>query len=105
MDNISVISAGMEGGRRAPDALRALKIVEVWNEDMAVEVEWSSAREAAVEKALKKKRVKMSSRNVTAIVNITLLWDYLRASITDTNVSLENSSQGLVFGFRCGEVL
>jgi len=46
---------------------------------MAVEVEWSSAREAAVEKALKKKRVNMSSRNVTAIVDITLLWDYLRA--------------------------
>jgi hypothetical protein len=45
---------------------------------MAVEVEWSSAREAAVEKALKK-TVKMSSRNVIAIVVITLLWDYLPA--------------------------
>jgi hypothetical protein len=72
---------------------------------MAVEVEWSSAREAAVEKALKKKRVKMSSHNVTAIVDITLLWNYLRAGSHRYQFSLGRFLSGLFFGFRCGEVL
>lgn len=72
---------------------------------MAVEVEWSSAREAAVEKALKKKRVKMSSRNVTAIVDITLLWDYLRAGNHRYQCLLRRFLSGVGFGSRCGEVL